>query len=57
MPMLMEATLIAALLLLAATGAWWGPLFNETKDISFAAAMIWVTYYAARIAPQLPRHR
>ncbi len=46
-----------AVLLLAVTGAWWGPLFNETKDISFATAMIWVTYYAARIAPQLPRPR
>lgn len=52
-----EAWACVAVLLLAATGAWWGPLFNETKDISFAAAMIWVTYYAARIAPQLPRPR
>jgi hypothetical protein len=46
-----------AVVLLAATGSWWGPLFNETKDISFAAAMIWVTYYSARIAPQLPNPR
>lgn len=52
-----EAWACVAVLLLAATGAWWGPLFNETKDISFAAAMIWVTYYAARIAPQLPNPR
>ena len=52
-----ETWACVAVLLLAATGAWWGPLFNETKDISFAAAMIWVTYYAARIAPQLPRPR
>lgn len=44
-----------AVLLLATTGAWWGPLFNETKDISFAAAMIWVTYYSVCIAPELPR--
>ncbi len=50
-----ETWACVAVLLLASTGAWWGPLFNETKDISFAAAMIWVTYYAARIAPQLPR--
>lgn len=47
----------AAVLLLAATGAWWGALCNHTKDISFASAMIWVTYYAARIAPHLPRPR
>jgi len=47
----------ATVLLLAATGAWWGTLCNHTKDVSFAAAMIWVTYYAARIAPHLPRPR
>ncbi|MBN2751804.1 MAG: glycosyltransferase family 39 protein [Rhodospirillaceae bacterium] len=46
-----------AVLLLAVTGAWWGTLCNHTKDISFASAMIWVTYYAARIAPELPRPR
>ncbi|WP_337995506.1 glycosyltransferase family 39 protein [Oleispirillum naphthae] len=46
-----------AVLLLAATGAWWGTLCNHTKDVSFAGAMIWVTYYAARIAPHLPRPR
>ncbi|MGE4529040.1 MAG: hypothetical protein AB7D00_11795, partial [Rhodospirillaceae bacterium] len=43
-----------AVLLLGATGAWWGALCNHTKDVSFATAMIWVTYYAARIAPHLP---
>ncbi len=46
-----------AVLLLAVTGAWWGTLFNHTKDISFASAMAWVTYYAVRIAPELPRPR
>jgi hypothetical protein len=46
-----------AVLLLAVTGAWWGTLFNHTKDISFASAMAWVTYYAVRIAPTLPRPR
>lgn len=46
-----------AVLLLAVTGAWWGALPNHTKDISFASAMIWVTYFSARVAPALPHPR
>lgn len=52
-----DAWACVAVLLLAVTGAWWGTLANHTKDISFASAMVWVTYYAARIAPELPRPR
>ena len=52
-----EAWGCVAALLLALTGAWWGTLFNHTKDISFASTMIWVTYFMARIAPELPRPR
>ncbi len=44
-----------ALLLLLVTGAWTGAIFTHTKDVPFAAAMVWSLYFIVRIAPQLPR--
>ncbi|MBI1206234.1 MAG: hypothetical protein GC191_02975 [Azospirillum sp.] len=41
--------------LLALTAAWFGAMFNNTKDVPFAAAMIWGLYHVTRIAMQLPR--
>jgi hypothetical protein len=39
---------------LAVTGCWYGAMFNHTKDIPFAAAMIWATYFLLRAARSLP---
>jgi hypothetical protein len=39
---------------LAVTGCWYGAMFNHTKDIPFAAAMIWATYFLLRAARDLP---
>ena len=46
-----------ALLALAVCGVWYGPMFNHTKDIPFAAAMIGATYFLLRAARDLPRPR
>src|SRR4029077_7638717 len=48
--------------LLAATsltlcGAWYGVMFNHTKDIPFATAMIGATLFLIRIARRLPQPR
>jgi hypothetical protein len=39
---------------LAVTGCWYGAMFNHTKDIPVAAAMIWATYFLLRAARDLP---
>jgi len=39
---------------LAVCGPWIGAMFNHTKDIPFAAAMIGATYFLLRISRDLP---
>jgi hypothetical protein len=48
-----RAGLIAAISL-TVCGAWYGTMFNHTKDIPFAAAMTGATVLLIRIARQLP---
>jgi hypothetical protein len=48
-----RAGLIAAVAL-TLCGAWYGAMFNHTKDIPFAAAMMGATLFLVRIARQLP---
>jgi Dolichyl-phosphate-mannose-protein mannosyltransferase len=40
--------------LLLATPVWYGHMFNNPKDIPFAAGMTWALYYTIRAAPLLP---
>jgi hypothetical protein len=51
-----RAALIAAIAL-STCGAWYGPMFNHTKDIPFAAAMMGATLFLIRIARSLPSPR
>jgi hypothetical protein len=51
-----RAALIAAVGL-SVSGAWYGTMFNHTKDIPFAAAMIGATLFLIRIARSLPSPR
>src|SRR5258708_7335658 len=51
-----RAGLIAAISL-TLCGAWYGSMFNHTKDIPFAAAMIGATLFLIRCARQLPSPR
>jgi hypothetical protein len=51
-----RAGLIAALAL-ALCGPWFGTMFNHTKDIPFAAAMIGATYFLLRAGRELPYPR
>ena len=39
---------------LAACGPWYGSMFNHTKDIPFAAAMMGATYFLLRAGRDLP---
>jgi hypothetical protein len=48
-------TLAAAML--AVCGVWYGGMFNHTKDIPFAAAMMGTTYFLLRTARDLPAPR
>jgi hypothetical protein len=48
---------LLALLALAVCGPWFGSMFNHTKDIPFAAAMMGATYFLLRAARDLPRPR
>lgn len=43
--------------MLALTGVWWGGMFNNTKDVPFAATLIWTTWAILRLLPELPRPR
>jgi hypothetical protein len=45
---------LAALFLLL-TPNYYGQMFNNPKDIPFAAGVVWATYYMVRIVPVLPR--
>ena len=49
-----RAGLLAALAL-TLCGVWYGGMFNHTKDVPFAAAMMGATYYLLRAARDLPR--
>jgi dolichyl-phosphate-mannose-protein mannosyltransferase len=51
-----RAALIAAASL-SVCGAWYGTMFNHTKDIPFAAAMMGATLFLIRIARRLPSPR
>lgn len=51
-----RAAAIAAFAL-AVCGPWYGSMFNHTKDIPFAAAMMGATYFLLRAARNLPRPR
>jgi len=51
-----RAGLLAAAAL-AVCGTWYGAMFNHTKDIPFAAAMIGAIYLLVLIGRQLPRPR
>jgi hypothetical protein len=46
---------LLALLTLAVCGPWFGSMFNHTKDIPFAAAMMGAIYFLLRAARNLPR--
>ena len=46
-----------AALFLALTPNYYGQMFNNPKDVPFAAGMIWAVYYLVRSAPELPRPR
>jgi hypothetical protein len=48
-----RAALFAAAML-ALTPDWYGQMFNNPKDIPFAAAMTWSTYFTVRLAHRLP---
>jgi hypothetical protein len=51
-----RAALIAAVAL-SVCGAWYGTMFNHTKDIPFAAAMMGATLFLIRTARSLPSPR
>jgi hypothetical protein len=51
-----RAGLIAAVALVLC-GAWYGAMFNHTKDIPFAAAMTGATLFLVRMARKLPSPR
>jgi hypothetical protein len=49
-----RAGLVAALLL-ALTPGYYGHMFNNPKDIPFAAGYVWSLYYMLRLLPLLPK--
>ncbi|MGB6540073.1 MAG: glycosyltransferase family 39 protein [Xanthobacteraceae bacterium] len=51
-----RAGLLAGLAL-ALCGVWYGGMFNHTKDVPFAAAMMGATFYLLRAARDLPDPR
>ncbi|HZL59973.1 MAG TPA: glycosyltransferase family 39 protein [Stellaceae bacterium] len=44
-----------AALFLTLTPNYYGQMYNNPKDIPFAAGMAWSLYYVVRLLPQLPR--
>ena len=44
-----------AVLLLVLTPNYYGQMFNNPKDIPFAACGVWSAYYMVRLLPSLPR--
>jgi len=51
-----RAGLLAALML-TVCGVWFGGMFNHTKDVTFAAAMMAATFFLLRVMRDLPRPR
>jgi hypothetical protein len=51
-----RAGLLAAVAI-AVCGPWFGSMFNHTKDIPFAAAMMGAVYFLLRTTRELPRPR
>jgi hypothetical protein len=51
-----RAGFIAALFL-ALTPNYYGQMFNNPKDIPFAAGAVWSMYFLVRVLPELPRPR
>lgn len=45
---------ILAVLLLAFTGMYGGAMFTHTKDVPFAAAMVWSLYFITALVARLP---
>ncbi|HYD66236.1 glycosyltransferase family 39 protein [Azospirillum sp.] len=43
--------------LLALSGVYYGAMFNNTKDVPFAAGMVWTLYFATRMVLQFPSPR
>lgn len=52
-----EVPALVALGLLALTGAWTGTMFTHTKDVPFAAVMVWALYFTVSFAARLPALR
>jgi hypothetical protein len=48
---------LLAAVALAVCGTWYGAMFNHTKDIPFAAAMMAALYLLMRLGRELPRPR
>lgn len=48
---------LIALCALAVCGPYFGGMFNHTKDVPFAAAMIWAVFFILRIGRALPSPR
>ena len=48
---------LLATIALAVCGPWFGSMFNHTKDIPFAAAMMGALYFLLRASRDLPRPR
>lgn len=46
---------LMATVTLAVCGAWYGGMFNHTKDIPFSAAMMGATYFLCRAARNFPK--
>lgn len=49
-----EKAAVLATAMLAVTGMYGGAMFTHTKDVPFAAAMVWSLYYVTVIARRLP---
>ncbi len=48
---------VLSVIALGTCGAWYGTMFNHTKDIPFAAAMTGATFFLIRVANRLPSPR
>ncbi|MDQ0349588.1 glycosyltransferase family 39 protein [Ancylobacter vacuolatus] len=49
-----EGSGVVAVLLLAFTGMYGGAMFTHTKDVPFAAAMVWSLYFITALAGEMP---
>ncbi|MBK8176688.1 MAG: glycosyltransferase family 39 protein [Rhodospirillales bacterium] len=46
---------LLTVVLLTVCPAYYGAMFNNTKDVPFAAGMTWLLYLSCRLLPELPR--